>query len=58
MHFVMCTLSFTVILAECLAMCKAGASALDICEHGDKRLNEETFKVFKKDKEMKKGGVD
>ncbi|GFS04234.1 proliferation-associated protein 2G4-like [Elysia marginata] len=36
-------------------MCKAGASALDICEHGDKRLNEETFKVFKKDKEMKKG---
>ncbi|RUS90055.1 hypothetical protein EGW08_002168 [Elysia chlorotica] len=43
------------ILVECLAMCKAGTSALDVCEHGDKRLNEETFKVFKKDKEMKKG---
>ncbi|GFO22950.1 proliferation-associated protein 2g4 [Plakobranchus ocellatus] len=43
------------ILVECLAMCKAGVSALEICEHGDKRLNEETFKVFKKDKEMKKG---
>ena len=32
-----------------------GAKIIDICEFGDARLQEETKKVFKKDKEMKKG---
>nr|KAG5707119.1 hypothetical protein BaRGS_011830 [Batillaria attramentaria] len=31
------------------------ALMLELCEYGDKRLLEETSKVFKKDKEMKKG---
>lgn len=35
--------------------CKAGKSVIQICEFGDKMLLEETSKVFKKDKEMKKG---
>jgi len=32
-----------------------GAKVLDLCEEGDKTLSEETAKVFKKEKEMKKG---
>jgi len=33
----------------------AGAKILELCEEGDKLLSEETVKVFKKEKEMKKG---
>ncbi|CAL1542583.1 unnamed protein product [Lymnaea stagnalis] len=43
------------ILKELIAKCKEGVTVLELCEFGDKRLNEETSKVFKKDKEMKKG---
>ncbi|XP_035824972.1 proliferation-associated protein 2G4 [Aplysia californica] len=43
------------ILAELLGKCKDGGSVLELCEFGDTRLDEETSKVFKKDKEMKKG---
>jgi len=43
------------ILKEILAKVEDGASVRDLCAFGDKRLNEETAKVFKKDKEMKKG---
>lgn len=43
------------ILKEIVEKCVAGASAKDICEHGDKRILEETGKVFKKEKNMKKG---
>ncbi|XP_076437293.1 proliferation-associated protein 2G4-like [Babylonia areolata] len=43
------------ILKELIAKCVAGASVLELCEFGDSRLMEETSKVFKKDKEMKKG---
>ncbi|KAH9490552.1 Proliferation-associated protein 2G4 [Bulinus truncatus] len=43
------------ILKELIAKCKEGVSVLELCEYGDNRLNEETSKVFKKDKEMKKG---
>ena len=32
-----------------------GATVIDVCQFGDARLMEETAKVFKKDKEMKKG---
>ncbi|XP_059143050.1 proliferation-associated protein 2G4-like [Physella acuta] len=43
------------ILKELIAKCKDGVTVLELCEFGDSRLNEETSKVFKKDKEMKKG---
>jgi len=43
------------ILKEILTKCVDGASVLSICELGDSKLLEETNKVFKKDKEMKKG---
>lgn len=43
------------ILRELIAKCQDGASVIEICTFGDSRLNEETGKVFKKDKEMKKG---
>lgn len=45
----------TAILKELTVKCKNGATVLELCEFGDNRLNEETSKVFKKDKEMKKG---
>ena len=48
-------LIFSAILKELLPKCKDGASSVELCEFGDKRLSEETSKVFKKDKEMKKG---
>ncbi|KAK7497503.1 hypothetical protein BaRGS_00011143 [Batillaria attramentaria] len=43
------------ILKEIIGKCLPDASVLELCEYGDKRLLEETSKVFKKDKEMKKG---
>ena len=43
------------ILKEVVAKCVDGASVISICEFGDARLLEETARVFKKDKEMKKG---
>lgn len=35
--------------------CSDGAVVLDLCEMGDKMILEGTQKVFKKEKEMKKG---
>lgn len=46
---------FTGILKQVLDKCIAGASVREICEFGDKLLTEETSKVFKKEKELKKG---
>lgn len=43
------------ILKELIEKCVDGASAIQICEFGDKRVNEETAKVFKKEKNLKKG---
>ncbi|CAG5129888.1 unnamed protein product [Candidula unifasciata] len=43
------------ILKELIAKVKDGVTVLELCEFGDRRLSEETSKVFKKDKEMKKG---
>lgn len=38
-----------------IAQCVAGASVRELCTLGDKLLLEETVKVFKKEKELKKG---
>jgi methionine aminopeptidase len=35
--------------------CVVGASVKEICEFGDKEILEETGKVFKKEKDLKKG---
>ena len=35
--------------------CIAGAPVVDLCHLGDKLILEETGKVYKKEKEMKKG---
>lgn len=43
------------VLREVVERCLPGASVRDICIHGDKRLDEETLAVFKKDKDVKKG---
>merc|ERR1711881_172620 len=43
------------ILTKIITECKDGASARSICEVGDKYILEETAKVFKKEKELKKG---
>ncbi|CAF0965359.1 unnamed protein product [Rotaria magnacalcarata] len=43
------------ILREVIDRCVPGASVKDTCIYGDKRLEEETARVFKKDKDVKKG---
>jgi len=43
------------VLREVLDRCVPGASVKDTCIYGDKRLDEETTRVFKKDKDVKKG---
>lgn len=48
-------LSFVGVLKECLAKCVAGESVINICEFGDNLIVEETGKVFKKEKDTKKG---
>ncbi|TGZ57886.1 Uncharacterized protein DBV15_07289 [Temnothorax longispinosus] len=43
------------VLKQVLNKCVVGASVREACEFGDKILTEETSKVFKKEKELKKG---
>ncbi|RWS30163.1 proliferation-associated protein 2G4-like protein [Leptotrombidium deliense] len=43
------------VLKELLTKCVTGESVIKICEFGDNMLNEETNKVFKKEKDLKKG---
>jgi curved DNA binding protein len=43
------------VLREVIDRCLAGASIKELCIYGDKRLDEETLRVFKKDKDVKKG---
>jgi curved DNA binding protein len=43
------------VLREVIDRCVPGASIKDTCIYGDKRLEEETSRVFKKDKDVKKG---
>ena len=40
-----------------IGSCIAGAAVVDLCEMGDRIIMEETSKVYKKEKEMKKGGA-
>lgn len=36
---------------------KSGVSVLSLCERGDAMIMEETGKIFKKEKDMKKGNI-
>lgn len=47
--------SFLGVLVEVIEKCVEGASVRDVCIWGDNLILEETSKVFKKEKEMKKG---
>ena len=49
------SLSIPEILRLVVAKCVMGAAVVEICEMGDKLILEETGKVYKKEKEMKKG---
>lgn len=42
-------------LKAVIASCQEGSTVSKICEDGDKLILEETSKIFKKDKELKKG---
>ena len=43
------------IMKEIIGKCVPDAKVVEICEFGDQRILEETSKVYKKEKEMKKG---
>ncbi|XP_054712156.1 proliferation-associated protein 2G4-like [Uloborus diversus] len=43
------------VLNQLIKKCVPGASVISICENGDELLTEETGKVFKREKELKKG---
>ncbi|CAF3896975.1 unnamed protein product [Adineta steineri] len=43
------------VLREVIDRCIPGTSVRETCIYGDKRLDEETLRVFKKDKDVKKG---
>jgi len=43
------------VLKETVGLCKIGASVRDICIQADKRVEEDTGKAFKKDKNITKG---
>lgn len=43
------------VLKQVIEKCQPGASVREICEFGDTRVIEETSKVFKKEKDLKKG---
>jgi methionine aminopeptidase len=50
-----CIVLFPGVLKQVIDKCVVGASVREICEFGDSLLLEETSKVFKKEKELKKG---
>jgi len=43
------------VLKKLIAECKDGASVRETCDIGDKTILDETSKIYKKDKELKKG---
>ena len=49
------TICVTGVIKAVAAACVEGAVVVDLCELGDQMIVEETKKVFKKEKEMKKG---
>lgn len=51
-HF---SFSFTDVLKLVVGECKEGASVRTVCEIGDSAILDGTNKIFKKDKELKKG---
>ena len=51
-------LSYAGVLRQVVEKCVAGASVVDLCELGDQMILEETSKVYKKEREMKKGRVE
>ena len=58
MHYFYCLFvccCFPGVLRQVVAKCVVGAAVVDLCEMGDKLILEETGKVYKKEKEMKKG---
>ena len=46
---------FLAVLKKLIEKCIAGAEVVELCEFGDNLLKEETSKVYRKDKEVKKG---
>ena len=42
-------------MKQLIDKCKSGESVRNICDFGDNAIIEETGKVFKKEKELKKG---
>jgi len=55
-HFQRCYVWKTDTLRKIIARIEAGdAMVQELCEFGDKLLGDETAKVFKKEKDMKKG---
>ena len=51
------SLCLTEILREVIKGCVVGANVMELCEKGDKMILEETSKVYKKEKEMRKGDL-
>ena len=49
------SVTFTEALKAIIAKCVAGASVRDLCKAGDTCLEEELAKVYRKDKNIKKG---
>lgn len=45
------------VMAQVLSAAVEGVSILELCELGDRLILEETSKVYKKEKELKKGTV-
>lgn len=45
------------VLKEVMEKCQPNTSAVEVCTFGDQRIAEETEKVFKKEKNMKKGSA-
>lgn len=45
------------VLKAVIDSCIEGAKVLELCQMGDDLIIEETKKVFKKEKEMKKGNI-
>ena len=53
--FGICWCSVAGVIKAVADACVEGAVVLDLCEMGDQMILEETKKVFKKEKELKKG---
>lgn len=50
-----CGILFPGVLRSLVDAASSGVSVLSLCEKGDAMIMEETGKIFKKEKEMKKG---